>query len=187
MRVIDVLNSPWAIVPDKLQEIQAIYATHLRGEKIDIKGIEAKLGQPLQNKEQGYEVIDGVAVIPVDGVVSKRMNLFQPDQRRRQHRTHRARHSRRPGRPGGAFAAHPARGFARRHRGWHAGTGAHDPRRARAETHRHLRGRHDGQRRLLDRQSPPTRSSSVRIPPPSDRSAWSPAIRITRGARKCSA
>lgn len=76
MRVIDVLNSPWAIVPDKLQEIQAIYATHLRGEKIDIKGIEAKLGQPLQNKEQGYEVIDGVAVIPVDGVVSKRMNLF---------------------------------------------------------------------------------------------------------------
>ena len=76
MRVIDVLNSPWAIVPDKLQEIQAIYATHLRGEKIDIKGIEAKLGQPLQNKEQGYEVIDGVAVIPVDGVISKRMNLF---------------------------------------------------------------------------------------------------------------
>ena len=76
MLVIDVLNSPWAIVPDKLHEIQAIYATHLRGEKIDIKGIEAKLGQPLQNKEQGYEVIDGVAVIPVDGVVSKRMNLF---------------------------------------------------------------------------------------------------------------
>jgi signal peptide peptidase SppA len=76
MRVIDVLNSPWAIIPDKLQEIQAIYATHLRGEKIDIKGLEAKLGQPLQNTEQGYSIIDGVAVIPIDGVISKRMNLF---------------------------------------------------------------------------------------------------------------
>jgi signal peptide peptidase SppA len=76
MRVIDVLNSPWAIIPDKLQEIQAIYATHLRGDKIDIKALEIKLGQPLQKKEQGYETIDGVAVIAVDGVISKRMNLF---------------------------------------------------------------------------------------------------------------
>jgi signal peptide peptidase SppA len=76
MRVIDVLSSPWAIVPSKLLEIQAIYATHLRGEKIDLKGIEAKIGQPLQNEPQGYEVQDGVAIIPVDGVISKRMNLF---------------------------------------------------------------------------------------------------------------
>jgi len=76
MRVIDVLNAPWAIVPDKLREIQAIYATHLRGEKIDIKGIEAKLGKPLVNNEQGYDTVDGVAVIPIDGIISKRMNLF---------------------------------------------------------------------------------------------------------------
>lgn len=76
MRVIDVLSSPWAIVPSKLMEIQAIYATHLRGDKIDLKGIEAKIGQPLQNEPQGYEVVDGVAIIPVDGVISKRMNLF---------------------------------------------------------------------------------------------------------------
>lgn len=76
MRVIDVLSSPWAIVPSKLLEIQAIYATHLRGEKIDIKALEAKIGQPLQNDPQGYEVRDGVAIIPIDGVISKRMNLF---------------------------------------------------------------------------------------------------------------
>lgn len=76
MRIIDVLSSPWAILPDKLAEIQAIYATHLRGEKIDIKSIEAKLGRPLDNSEQGYEIINGVAVIPVEGVISKRMNLF---------------------------------------------------------------------------------------------------------------
>lgn len=76
MRVIDILTSPWAVVPDKLFEIQSIYSRHLRGEKIDIKALEAKLGQPLQNEVQGYETIDGVAVVPVDGVMSKRMNLF---------------------------------------------------------------------------------------------------------------
>lgn len=76
MRVIDILTSPWAIVPDKLLEIKAIYETHLRGEKIDIKGLEAKLGQPLKREEQGYEVVDRVAIIPVDGVIAKKMNLF---------------------------------------------------------------------------------------------------------------
>lgn len=76
MRLIDVLTSPWAIVPDKLVEIQNIYAAHFRGEKIDIKALEAKLGQPLNNKPQGYDVIDGVAVLPIDGVISKRMNMF---------------------------------------------------------------------------------------------------------------
>lgn len=75
-RVLDVLNSPWAIVPEKKLEIDAIYATHLRGEKIDIKGVEAMLGRPLNNAPTGYEVRNGVAVIPVHGVIGKRMNLF---------------------------------------------------------------------------------------------------------------
>lgn len=76
MKILDVLTSPWAIMPAKLQEIQNIYATHLRGEKIDIAGLEARIGQPLQNKEQGYQVMNGVAVIPIDGVIAKKMNLF---------------------------------------------------------------------------------------------------------------
>jgi len=76
MRILDVLNSPWAIVPAKLSEITEIYATHLRGEKIDVKALEAKLGQPLANEQRDYEIIDGVAVIGVEGVLAKRMNLF---------------------------------------------------------------------------------------------------------------
>lgn len=76
MRIIDVLAAPWAIVPDRLVEIQAIYATHLRGEKIDLAGIEARLGQKLDNEPQPYRVIDGVAVFDLSGVVAKRMNLF---------------------------------------------------------------------------------------------------------------
>jgi len=76
MKILDILTSPWAIMPDKLAEIQDIYARHLKGEKIDIAGIEARLGRPLQSREQGYEVVNNVAIIPVDGVVAKRMNLF---------------------------------------------------------------------------------------------------------------
>ena len=76
MKVIDILTAPWAIQPSKLLEIQGIYATHLRGDKIDVKGIEAAIGKPLNNQVQGYEVIDGVAVLPITGVISKRMNLF---------------------------------------------------------------------------------------------------------------
>ncbi len=76
MKILDVLNSPWAIIPDRLNEIQEIYFTHLRGEKIDIKLIEAQTGKKLQNEEQGYEVFGNVAVIPIEGVLAKRMNLF---------------------------------------------------------------------------------------------------------------
>ena len=76
MKVIDILTSPWAILPEKLREIQEIYAVHLRGDKIDIKGIEAKLGQPLNNEQKPYQVVDGVALIELNGIIAKRMNLF---------------------------------------------------------------------------------------------------------------
>jgi len=76
MKLLDILNAPWAIEPAKLQEIQAIYATHLRGEKIDIAGVEARLGHTLNNEPTPYSIIDGVAVLPVEGVIAKRANLF---------------------------------------------------------------------------------------------------------------
>ena len=76
MKLLDVITAPWAIQPANLLEIQAIYATHLRGEKIDIAGVEARLGRPLANEPKPYEVIDGVAVLAIDGVLAKRANMF---------------------------------------------------------------------------------------------------------------
>lgn len=76
MKLIDIITSPWAIMPEKLVELKHIYETHLKGEKIDIKALEARVGKPLDNRPQGYEVIDGVAIISIDGVIAKRMNLF---------------------------------------------------------------------------------------------------------------
>lgn len=76
MKLIDIVNGPWAITPEMLGEIQSIYRAHVRGPKIDIPEVEARLGRPLNNEPKGYDVIDNVAVIPVDGVISKRMNLL---------------------------------------------------------------------------------------------------------------
>lgn len=76
MKISDIINGPWAITPEMHNEIRSIYAKHLRGEKIDIKDIEAKTGKTLENKEQDYEVINNTAIITIDGVIAKKMNLL---------------------------------------------------------------------------------------------------------------
>lgn len=76
MKLLDVLTAPWAILPDKLLEIHNIYATHLRGEKIDLEPIQAQLGRPLKNEPKRYENVGGVGVVRVEGVLARRMNLF---------------------------------------------------------------------------------------------------------------
>ena len=77
MKLTELLTGPWAILPDSLREIQQIYATHLKGDKIDIKSVEARLGRPLANEQQRYTVREGgVAVLPVEGVIAPKANLF---------------------------------------------------------------------------------------------------------------
>lgn len=76
MQIIDVINGFWSITPEMLREIQSIYATHLKGEKIDVKGIEARIGQPLNNTKEPLNIVDGVAVVSIHGIIAKRMNLL---------------------------------------------------------------------------------------------------------------
>ena len=77
MHVTDIITAPWAILPEKLLEIQAFYTSRVRGEKIDIEAIEARLGKPLANDQQGgYTNQGGVAVIPVSGVIGKKFNMM---------------------------------------------------------------------------------------------------------------
>ena len=64
-RLLEIITGPWAILPDKLEEIRAIYETRMRGERIDVQAVEASIGRPLANEQQDYEIVDGVAVIPV--------------------------------------------------------------------------------------------------------------------------
>lgn len=76
MKILDILTAPWAIEPGKLLEIQAIYLAHARGEKSDLTAIEARLGRPLANEPKPYTIDQGVAILPVDGVIAKRANMF---------------------------------------------------------------------------------------------------------------
>ncbi|CAN5650995.1 S49 family peptidase [soil metagenome] len=77
MSLLSLLQAPWAIEPEKLAEIQAIYATHCRGDKIDIEAIEARMGRPLSNEKQAYTVREGgIAVLAIDGVLAPKANLF---------------------------------------------------------------------------------------------------------------
>lgn len=77
MTLVELLTSPWAIDPAKLLEIQSIYATHLKGDKIDLDAVEQRLGRPLANEQQQYEVRDGgIAVLQMSGVLAPKANLF---------------------------------------------------------------------------------------------------------------
>ena len=75
-RLVDLVCAPWAITPPMFQEVLGIYNRHVRGEKIDLDGLSASLGRPLKNEPKGYDIVDGVAVLPIEGVIAKRMNLL---------------------------------------------------------------------------------------------------------------
>lgn len=76
MRLSDLVEGYWAITDPMYDEIRAIYDAHMRGEKIDIKGVEARIGRPLANERRGYVVESGVAVIQMSGVIGPKANLF---------------------------------------------------------------------------------------------------------------
>lgn len=77
MSLLDLMTGHWAILPEKLAELQEIYATHMRGEKIDIEAVQARLGRQLANEQKTYTVEPGgVAVLHAQGVMSPKANLF---------------------------------------------------------------------------------------------------------------
>lgn len=77
MKILDLMNRPWAILDSKLESMRDVYDRHSAGEKFDVEGLKAAIASNGgNNSNSGYTVQDGVAVIPIEGVISKRMNLF---------------------------------------------------------------------------------------------------------------
>jgi ClpP class serine protease len=86
LRIPDLINAPWAILPEKLEEIRDIYERYLHDEPINaatLAEIEARVqANPpagLGDKEEDrvpYEIIDDVGIIPVRGIISRRINLL---------------------------------------------------------------------------------------------------------------
>jgi signal peptide peptidase SppA len=77
MNLLDVLNAPWAIVPDKLVDIGDIYMRHVRGERLDAQAIQAAIGDRGARADREFAVVNGVAIIPITGVLAKRANLME--------------------------------------------------------------------------------------------------------------
>ena len=76
MNLFEAVNRPWAITPAMLREIHAVCQAHFQSEKIDLASLESRMGRPLSNEAQPYEVIDGVAVVSASGVLARRMNML---------------------------------------------------------------------------------------------------------------
>ena len=69
-----IQDTAWAITRAKMDEINALVECRLRGERVEFP--EAQRGPGGNRAEEGYQVLDGVAVLPVYGVLAKRMNLL---------------------------------------------------------------------------------------------------------------
>lgn len=73
-----VQNKPWALYPGKLEEINAFLTNRLKNPDYSaaeqLEAVAASNSKP--TRDQPYDVIDGIAVIPVIGTVSKRFNMF---------------------------------------------------------------------------------------------------------------
>jgi len=75
------MNQDWAIKYDSYISIMEILKSHKEGPKVDLKALETKMLalNPQTNSSGGepYQVIDGIAIIPVKGVLSKSPSLFE--------------------------------------------------------------------------------------------------------------
>jgi len=64
----------WALHPEKLEQVSSFVAAELAGEKAPAAAGEVFDGG---RELREYEVRDGVAILPMTGVMDRRMNLFQ--------------------------------------------------------------------------------------------------------------
>lgn len=69
----EVFGKPWAILPEKLQTICAVLRIRAAGEEVSEEEVKAHIGAGPKPRKS---TPGNVAVIPVYGVISRRMNMF---------------------------------------------------------------------------------------------------------------
>ena len=77
MKLLDIVTAPWAVMPAKLEEMKAVYETHLRGDKIKLDSDLAAAVKAASADRQSVNSQNGVAVIPMEGVLTKRASWIQ--------------------------------------------------------------------------------------------------------------
>lgn len=76
MSLSSAMFAPWAITPEKFAEIYSVYKRHASGEKLDILDIKKHVEEGKKKSRLPFHSIDGIAIIPIEGVISKKMNLI---------------------------------------------------------------------------------------------------------------
>lgn len=77
MSINTLLHQAWALPPEVLDQLQAIYQRHAAESAVDLAEIEANLGRPLANEQLSYSVMPGgVALLTVNGVMAPKMNML---------------------------------------------------------------------------------------------------------------
>ena len=71
-----VLSEPWLIRPEKLQDIVSVVEARANGNALSDEEITKKFGAPAVEADDEPQIIEGVEVINVDGVLAPRMNLM---------------------------------------------------------------------------------------------------------------
>jgi signal peptide peptidase SppA len=75
--ILDLVCSPWAVLPEWGDQLYGIYQRWAKGETIDIAQLEARRGAPLPGPQPGgYEIRNGVAVVRMQGTLAQRMNVM---------------------------------------------------------------------------------------------------------------
>lgn len=78
MKLIEILSTVWAILPEKLVQIENIITSHMAGDKLDLKKIEAKIMSfDAPESKVPYEVVNGSAIISINGVLSSNPSAFE--------------------------------------------------------------------------------------------------------------
>jgi signal peptide peptidase SppA len=74
--LLHALDAPWACLPEHHALVCSLVEGWIRGDRVDLGELQARRGEPLPGPSRGYEVRDGVAIIPVMGTMAPRANLM---------------------------------------------------------------------------------------------------------------
>lgn len=69
------IETPWAILPGKLEEIRGFLEHKAAGGEIAAKDIEAALGSS-RPRQDGTQMVGSVAIISITGTIANRMNML---------------------------------------------------------------------------------------------------------------
>jgi signal peptide peptidase SppA len=78
MNILNVMNLPWAILPEKLNQMCTVLDCHLRGPKLNLKDIESKIlafnDAPQESNQNN--IIGKAAIIEITGPLAKNPDIF---------------------------------------------------------------------------------------------------------------